>query len=415
MAINRLFIKFVRWVGYDLGITPNQITIGRLFFFVPGWFMWLYRHEIAAWLGIWWQLVGLAAFLLVTTVIVFDLVDGALARETGQVSRKGKILDPAVDKFITYSTLALFWPVIHKPGLIILFVLDIASTFLRGVQVEGANTFGKKKALCQNLSKLFFGAAVLLSFRYLNIIGNILIWASVVLATISVSLRMFPPAFQEKYRHILPNALTTGNLLSGIAALWFITEEIPEYAILLIFLAMAFDFSDGILARKFKTVSNFGKNFDTIADLTSFGAVPATLVAKSAWSTVGIITGIFYFLTTCLRLYDYGRTKDRTPTGFFRGLPSPAAAWLIASTSLWLPYPYNLTFAVFVGCLMCTFFVNWQHFNRIAPTLKFVEIIAAILIGLPAALLGDPSGFLLGPAAVYVFSPLWRRPTNGSS
>jgi CDP-diacylglycerol--glycerol-3-phosphate 3-phosphatidyltransferase len=192
MSSNGSFKKFVRWVGYDLGITPNQITIGRLIFYVPGWFLWLFMHEIAQRLGIWWQLVGAFAFLLVTTVIVFDLFDGALARETNQVSKRGKVLDPAVDKFITYSTLALFWPVIHQPGLIILFLLDIASTFLRGVQVEGANTYGKRKALCQNISKIFFGGAVLLSFHQLNIIGNILIWAAIILASISVGIRIFP-------------------------------------------------------------------------------------------------------------------------------------------------------------------------------------------------------------------------------
>ena len=192
MSSNGSFKKFVRWVGYDLGITPNQITIGRLIFFVPGWFLWLYKHEVADYFGVWWQLVGLFAFLLVTTVIVFDLFDGALARETNQISKEGKILDPAVDKFITYSTLALFWPVINKPALIILFLLDIASTFLRGTQVEGANTYGKRKALCQNISKIFFGGAVLLSFPQLNIIGNILIWAALILASISVGIRIFP-------------------------------------------------------------------------------------------------------------------------------------------------------------------------------------------------------------------------------
>lgn len=198
MFISKMFTKFVRWIGYDLGITPNQITIGRLFFFVPGWFMWVYRHEIAQWLGIWWQLVGLAAFLLVTTVIVFDIVDGALARETGQVSKGGKILDPVTDKFITYSTLALFWAVITKPALVLLFLLDIASTFIRGVSVEGANIYGKRKALCQNLSKLFFGGAVLLSFPQLNIVGNLFILMALAFASVSVGIRIFPNLFKRK-------------------------------------------------------------------------------------------------------------------------------------------------------------------------------------------------------------------------
>lgn len=186
-------IKFVRWIGYDLGITPNQITVGRLVFYVPGWLLWFYRHELAKRWDVPWQLLGWIALVVVTLVIVLDLLDGALARETGQVSSGGKILDPAVDKLITYSTLALFWPVIHKPAIILLFLLDIASTFLRGVQVEGANAFGKKKALCQNISKFFFAASMLLALPAMALIGNLLIWGAMILASISVAIRVFPP------------------------------------------------------------------------------------------------------------------------------------------------------------------------------------------------------------------------------
>jgi len=190
--LRKTFTDFVRWVGYDLGITPNQITVGRLLFFVPGWLLWVYREELARRLDLPWQLLGWTALVVVTAVILLDLLDGALARETDQVSKHGKILDPAVDKFITYSTLALFWGAITQIGLVVLLLLDILSTFLRGVQVQGANEFGKKKALCQNLSKFFFGAAVLLPSPALNTAGNLLIVAALILATISVGIRLKP-------------------------------------------------------------------------------------------------------------------------------------------------------------------------------------------------------------------------------
>lgn len=192
MPFKSSFTDFVRWIGYDLGITPNQITIGRLILFVPGWLMWFYRHELGQWSGWSWQVFGWLALVLVTTVILFDLVDGALARETGQVSEQGKILDPAVDKLITYSSLALFWVAINKYAIILLFTLDLASTFIRGVKVKGANEFGKKKALCQNISKFFFASAVLLALPELNMVGNLLIFAALILASISVGLRILP-------------------------------------------------------------------------------------------------------------------------------------------------------------------------------------------------------------------------------
>jgi len=195
--LSRLLTRFVRWIGYDLGISPNQITIGRLFFFVPSWFLWVYMNEVGDFLGVAWQAVGLFALILVTIVILLDIVDGALARETGQVTQSGKILDPAIDKFITYSTLALFWSAIDHVALIILFVLDIISTFLRGSKNQGANQFGKIKALSQNISKLFFGIAVLANFPQLNIVGNLFIWLALVMAIISVGIRTIP--MKNKY------------------------------------------------------------------------------------------------------------------------------------------------------------------------------------------------------------------------
>ena len=188
----RFFQRFVRWVGYDLGITPNQITWGRLIIFIPGWLTWVYKNELAQWTGMPWQLFGVVALIVITIVIVFDIVDGALARETGQVTKHGKVLDPLVDKFITYSTLILFWSAIDRIGFLILFALDISSTFLRGAQVKGANQFGKKKALSQNISKFFFATAVLTATPWINNVGNFLIWSAVVLATISVGIRVFP-------------------------------------------------------------------------------------------------------------------------------------------------------------------------------------------------------------------------------
>lgn len=188
----RNFQRFVKWIGYDLGITPNQVTWGRLFVFIPGWLTWVYKNELAQSTGLPWQFFGVIALVVITTVIVFDIVDGALARETGQVTKYGKVLDPLVDKFITYSTLILFWPAINKVGFLILFALDIASTLLRGAKVKGANNYGKYKAFSQNISKFFFASAVLTATPWINHIGNFLIWAAVVLASISVGMRVFP-------------------------------------------------------------------------------------------------------------------------------------------------------------------------------------------------------------------------------
>lgn len=418
--MKELFYRFVRWIGNDLGISPNQITVGRLLFFVPGWLLWFYRVELGQRLGVGWQLLAVVAMVVVTTVILFDLVDGALARATNQVSPEGKVLDPAVDKLITYSTLGLFWNEIDRPGLVILFLLDLASTFLRSSQVQGANRFGKKKALAQNISKAFFGLAVLLAWPWLNLAGNFLIWLAVGLATVSVGIRVLPEGMQNSIRHLIPQGFTLSNLGGGVLAIWFASQGEVGRAVLCNFVAMACDLVDGAVARKLGVTSKFGKHFDTAADLISFGLAPAALLVYTlpeGWPGWVRLVGVGYFGATCFRLYDYERSKDITPAGFFRGMPSPAGAWLVVSTVLWRQPLLSVVVMVAAAVLMCSFRVNWIHFNRVLSSLTWLEIMASCtLASLPLVLSGLPQPLaapvcaLSGPILVYLFSPLWRKP-----
>jgi len=408
----RLFVRFVRWVGYDLGISPNQITLGRLLFFIPGWLAWFYRQELAAYTGFPWQLFGALASVAVTTVIIFDIVDGALARETGQVSDHGKILDPLVDKLITYSTLGLFWATINQVGLLILLGLDLTSTLLRGVQVEGANHFGKSKAFSQNIAKLFFALAILCATPLLNLVGNGLIWLAVVLASISVGIRILPSKIQSSILVAIPQVLTLCNLGGGLAAIWCATQGRVGLGVAFNFAAMIFDLSDGAVARRLGVSSKFGKQFDTIADMVSFGLAPAIMVcATGHWSPLALGLGAFYVVATLVRLYDYGRSKDRTPHGFFRGLPSPAAAWLVIGSVLF-PIPgLSLLILVAAAILMCSFRINWIHFNQVISTMHPAEISTSLGMGLLLAIATrNPATFFAGPIIIYVFSPAWRKP-----
>lgn len=411
--LHRQFIKFVHWIGYDLGISPNQITLGRLLFFIPCWLMWVYMEDIAAFLGIWWQAIGFFAFCLVAVVILFDIVDGTLARETGQVSTHGKILDPAVDKLITYSTLILFWDVIDHVGLLILFGLDIASTFLRGTQAQGANEFGKKKALAQNISKVFFGMAVLLAIPRFNFIGNVLIWIAIILATISVGIRLLPGNAKNRFYVLIPQLLTLANLGCGLLAIWTAMHAKHLQPVVYIFAAMGFDLTDGAVARRLGVESTFGVYFDTVADLVSFGFAPAVVVAAaSGWHGFSLASGIVYVAATTYRLYDYGKSKKQTPKGFFRGFPSPAGAWLTAISVLCLPPIGFFLVQLTAALLMCSFFIHWQHFSKMLPSLSVLEIFVSSLLGLLIALKVHPLTFLAGPITVYIFSPIWRRPAS---
>jgi len=408
----RLFVRFVRWVGYDLGISPNQITLGRFLFFIPGWLSWFYRHDLAEYTGMPWQLFGALASVVVTTVILFDIVDGALARETGQVSDQGKVLDPLIDKLITYSTLGLFWTTINHLGLLILFGLDVTSTLLRGVQVEGANDFGKSKAFSQNIAKLFFALASLCALPWLALVGNVLIWLAVLLASISVGVRVLPRKVQRSIQVAIPQILTLSNLGGGVAAIWFATHGQVGLAVACNFAAMLFDLSDGAVARKLGVSCSFGKQFDTVADMVSFGLAPAVMAyAMAGGSPLALALAIVYVIATLVRLYDYGRTKDRTPHGFFRGLPSPAGAWLVIASVLFSHPGFSLLILVVAALLMCSFFLNWIHFNQIISTMRPSEILASLGAGLVMAVISqNPVTCFAGPIVVYVFSPFWRKP-----
>lgn len=408
----RLFVRFVRWVGYDLGISPNQITLGRLFFFIPGWLAWFYRYDLAGRTGLPWQLFGVLATVVVTTVIVFDIVDGALARETGQVSDEGKVLDPIVDKLITYSTLGLFWGAINHAALVILFGLDVTSTFLRGVQVEGANHFGKSKAFSQNIAKLFFALAVLCATPKLDYVGNALIWLAVLLASASVGIRVLPAKVQASIQVAIPQILTLGNLGGGLLAIWYATHGHLGLAVVCNFMAMVFDLADGAVARRLGVSSSFGKQFDTVADMVSFGLAPAVMInARAGWSPLAMALGACYVVATLVRLYDYGRSKDRTPPGFFRGLPSPAGAWLVISSILFPSLLFSLLILVAAAVLMCAFPINWIHFNRVISTVHGGEIAASLAMGLLLALATQtPATLFAGPIVIYAVSPVWRKP-----
>ena len=149
--------RFVRWIGYDLGISPNQITLGRLFFFIPGWFTWVYMHELSAWTGLSWQLIGFAALTLVTVVIFFDIVDGALARETGQVSSGGE--GPRSRRrqvhHLQHPDPLLAGPSRSGGSLSSSFSTS-PSTFLRGVNVQGGQRVRKEEGpLPESLEVLF--------------------------------------------------------------------------------------------------------------------------------------------------------------------------------------------------------------------------------------------------------------------
>jgi len=134
--------------------------------------------------------------------------------------------------------------------------------------------------------------------------------------------------------HILPSLFTTGNVFCGFYS--FIAALNNQYyvAAWAIVLAIAFDILDGRIARMTKTTSAFGMQYDSLADIISFGMAPAFL--SYAWvlkpfGRVGWMAAFMFLLCGALRLARFNVTKPDIQGQYFIGLPTPAAAAVIAS------------------------------------------------------------------------------------
>src|SRR5262245_8186739 len=138
---------------------------------------------------------------------------------------------------------------------------------------------------------------------------------------------------------LLPSLLTTGNLVCGFFALVLAAGERYEESALAIFVAMVMDLLDGRVARLMKATSQFGVEFDSLADVVSFCVAPAFLLYTFALKDLGRPAwfGAFLFVICgALRLARFNVQTATVDRRFFVGLSTPAAAGIVASSVLLL-------------------------------------------------------------------------------
>lgn len=144
---------------------------------------------------------------------------------------------------------------------------------------------------------------------------------------------MTPRREKRAYILILPSLFTTGNLFCGFYSVLRSFSHDFERAAYAIILASLFDVLDGRVARMTRTNSAFGVQYDSMADVVSFGIAPAVLAYVWALSDFGRLgwTGAFFF-TACgaLRLARFTANVEELPKSYFLGLPIPAAANAVA-------------------------------------------------------------------------------------
>jgi len=209
-----------------------------------------------------------------------------------------------------------------------------------------------------------------------------------------------PPSGAEESRlkiYFLPNLLTAGNLFCGFVALTKIVEADPlspnyflqiKMALGFILLACIFDLFDGRVARMGGAESPFGREFDSLADLISFGVAPAFLVHRIVLKDVfvqhpefGWFIASVYLICGAFRLARYNVLTAQPNAGGskeFLGFPIPSAAALVASLTLFMMWWDEKEFAV--GNLryllpVLLLFLSWMMVSTVRyPSFKSLDL-----------------------------------------
>ncbi|MBS3936130.1 MAG: CDP-diacylglycerol--serine O-phosphatidyltransferase [Sulfuritalea sp.] len=226
---------------------------------------------------------------------------------------------------------------------------------------------------------------------------------------------LFNPELRRRGIYILPNLFTTAALFSGFFAIVQAMNDKFEAAAVAIFIAMLFDGLDGRVARLTRTQSAFGAEYDSLSDMVSFGAAPALVIYEWALKDLGKLGWIAAFIFcvgAALRLARFNTNIGVVDKRYFQGLPSPAAAALVAglvwvlidfewngSEARW--YAFVLT--LFAGVSMVT---SLRYYSGKDINLrKSVPFIIVVAIALGFALVSThPPGVLFTLFLAYALS-----------
>jgi CDP-diacylglycerol--serine O-phosphatidyltransferase len=219
--------------------------------------------------------------------------------------------------------------------------------------------------------------------------------------------------------YLLPNLFTTAALFAGFYAIIAAMRGDFENAAVAIFFAMVLDGLDGRIARLTNTSSKFGAEFDSLADMVSFGVAPALVVFSWALEGLGKFgwsTAFIYVACAALRLARFNTQIDTADKNYFTGLASPAAAAILAST-VWvchdlglvgasLPHELSIVIGLLTAVVGFLMIANFPYYSfkgiDFRGRVPFVVMIAVVLVfGLITL---DPPSILLVAFLAYALS-----------
>ncbi|NMG15252.1 CDP-diacylglycerol--serine O-phosphatidyltransferase [Aromatoleum bremense] len=242
---------------------------------------------------------------------------------------------------------------------------------------------------------------------------------------------MISPEKRRRGIYILPNLFTTAALFAGFYAIVQAMNLRFEHAAVAIFVAMVLDGLDGRVARLTHTQSEFGAEYDSLSDMVSFGAAPALVMYEWAlkdMGKLGWIAAFIYCAGAALRLARFNTNIDVIDKRYFQGLPSPAAAALIAGL-VWVVIDNGLTgedvrwfaaaLTIFSGLSMVSNVLFWSGKSiNLRKSVPFIVVIALVLAFAlvssypPGVLFALFLGYAVSGYVVYIWRFMQRRRTQ---
>lgn len=215
--------------------------------------------------------------------------------------------------------------------------------------------------------------------------------------------------------YLLPNLLTTAGLFSGFFAVVSSMNGHFIHAAVAIFIAMIFDGLDGRVARMTNTQSEFGAEYDSMADMVSFGIAPGLVAynwALSGMGKFGWLAAFVFVACAALRLARFNTQVGIADKRYFQGLASPAAAALIASL-VWVGAEYQLDgqaygfivaiITIISGLLMVSNF-RYSSFKEVDWKGKVNFLVVLIIVLVFVIIASSPENVLLVIFTLYACS-----------
>ena len=231
--------------------------------------------------------------------------------------------------------------------------------------------------------------------------------------------------------YLLPNLFTTAAMFAGFYAVVAAIDGKYDASAIAVFIAIILDGLDGRVARKTGTVTDFGKEYDSLSDMVSFGLAPALVIYQwgvekltehgVAWGRLGWLAAFFFAVAAALRLARFNARYSVADKRYFEGLPSPSGAALVSglvwlATKTGLDGIVALSAAFFItaaaGVLMVSSFpyYSFEEFN-LGQKVPFAKLLIIPMIFMVIAI--DPPRVLFLMFFGYAMSGplvwLWRR------